>query len=471
MILFLNFILIKYFSCIIVFPFKKILENIFNNINSNNPEYNSTHFLFNYYNELIYTTIKIGDPPQEVNAIITYNDCNFKIGKANKCIYNSEYLSHYNRNLSKGFNYTDYYNFSLSEFAGGHGCSAEDTVYSYTDLSLNKLSKFEKIGFYLGSDTNDELCSIIGFRMLNYATFCGRSNNIIKSFKSNDIISNYDWILNYTSENEGLLILGGNLSELVPKFDAKKLYQTYSIMGGSNFPWMIKISKIECGNYNYSINNYEVNAEINNDYSLIIGGDSYYNYIKVNYFPKYLKQNICYDNLINYYDNHKYHVIECNKEKFEINDIKNFPILSFKMRGDDNNFIFEGKDLFVETKYKYFFNVIFSYSWQESWIFGKPFIKKYPTMIDLEKKIINIYNYYKTEGNEGNTIIIDNNQKLSKKFILYMILIIITLICIFSVLFYFLGKNLNKLRKRKANELDDDYDYSSPEDNHDINIF
>ena len=464
MILLLNLILLKYYSSIIVFPFKKVIDSKFNNINSSNSEYNSTHFLFDNYNELIYTTIKIGDPPQEVNAIITYNDCNFKIGKARKCISNSKYLSHYNSNLSKGFNYTDYYSLPLSEF-GNQGHSAEDTIFAYTDLNLKKLSKFEKIGFYLGSNTNDELCCVIGFRMPNYATFCSESNNIIKSFKSNDIINNYEWILNYTSENEGLLILGGNMSELVKNFDEIKLYKTYSFPGGSNFPWMIKISKLECGENNYSINYNEVNGEINNDYSLIIGGDRYYIYIKDNFFYEYQKQNICSFNIINYYDNYKYYVIECNKEQFGINEIKKFPILSFKMRNYDSKFIFEGKDLFVETKYKYFFNIIFSHSWQENWILGKPFLKKYPTMIDLDNKIIKIYNNNKDERKEKNEKKIENNKKLSKKYIFFLILIIIVLICSFSILFYLLGKNLNKSRKKKANELyDDDYDYESKDE-------
>ena len=124
-----------------------------------------------------------------------------------------------------------------------------------------------------------------------------------------------------------------------------------------------------------------------------------------------------------------------------------------------------GKDLFVETKYKYFFNIIFSYSWQENWILGKPFLKKYPTMIDLDNKIIKIYNN-NNEKKEENEKKIENNKKLSKKYIFFLILIIIVLICSFSILFYLLGKNLNKSRKKKANELhDDDYDYESTDEN------
>ena len=464
------FILFKSFSCFLVFPFKTILGNNFDNINSDSQEYNSTHYLKNNFNKVIYTTIKIGEPPQEVNTIITYNDCNFKIGKARKCIYSSEYLSYYNHNLSKSFNYTDYYNYHLSEFEGNKGQSAEDIIYAYTDLNLKNFAKFENIGFYLGSDTNDSLCGIIGFKIENYATFCYESNNIIKSFKSKDIINNYEWILNYTSEEQGFLILGGDLKDLIPNYKKEKLYNISTIMGGSDFPWMIIISKIECGeNNNTIIISKEVKAEINNDYSLIVGGSSYENYIQNNFFNEYIKQNICSINLINYADNHKYYVYECDKEKFNKSNIDKFPKLAFTPRYYDNKFNFEGKDLFVETKYKYFFNIIFMFPWGDNyWIFGKKFLQKFPTMINFKSKFIQIYN----DDNREESIINNNNynNKLSRKYIILMILLILVLLCIFSTLFYFLGKNLNKLRKKKANEFDDGYDYTSAEEKNAINM-
>ena len=279
------FLLVENSSSIIIFPFKTI-DNI-QGIDSNSKEYNSTHFLNENFEKIIYTKISIGSPPQEVNTIITYNDCNFKIGKARKCIYNTEYLSHYNRNSSNTFNYTDYYTFSINEFEGNKGCSAEETIYAFTDFDLKNYIEFSKIGFYLGSDTNETLCGIIGLRMLDFATFCRESNNIIESFKSVNAINNYQWILNYTSEKEGMLIIGANISELVPNFREELLYNTYSIVGGSMYPWNIKISKIECGPNNKTINYNEANGEINNDYSVIIGSNSYYVYLEDNFFYEY----------------------------------------------------------------------------------------------------------------------------------------------------------------------------------------
>ena len=104
-------------------------------------------------------------------------------------------------------------------------------------------------------------------------------------------------------------------------------------------------------------------------------------------------------------------------------------------------------------------------------------------MVDLSEKIIEIYNNNKEKKDDkGNGKESDNSNnkeqnhnkdkedgKLSTKFIALMELIILVLIFIFSVLFYFIGKNLNKLRKRKANELNDEYDYTSAEQSNSIN--
>ena len=88
-----------------------------------------------------------------------------------------------------------------------------------------------------------------------------------------------------------------------------------------------------------------------------------------------------------------------------------------------------------------------------------------------EKNNTNIKEEETPNKNNGDEPMKNKNEKnvLSTKFIVLMVLIILGLICIFSVLFYFIGKNLNKLRKRKANELNDEYDYTPVVENKTIN--
>ena len=87
-------------------------------------------------------------------------------------------------------------------------------------------------------------------------------------------------------------------------------------------------------------------------------------------------------------------------------------------------------------------------------------------MFDLDSKMIDIYDLYNEEPTKNNENM-NQDSKGIKTFLI--ILLIIVLIIIVGFLGYFLGKNLNKIRKRKANELnDDDYDYTSG-DNKEIN--
>ena len=172
----LTLIIIEFCCTMIIFPFKTI-ENTTGEIKPNNKEYNTSLFVNDYFSQPAYTTIKIGSVPQEVKVILSYNDCGFKIGKSINCLNSERYLSHYNRNLSSDFYYTDDYIKSISEFEN-NGQSAKDSIYAYTDLEMKNLQKFNDIGFYLGTDTNDLLCGIIGFKNFKYKDSCKDINNI-----------------------------------------------------------------------------------------------------------------------------------------------------------------------------------------------------------------------------------------------------------------------------------------------------
>ena len=457
----IQFIIILDISiCIVVFPFKTILKDKNEGINEDSKDYNSTHFMNDYFTRLNYIPMKIGNPPQEVNILLTYQDCGFKIGKAKKCIYLDNYLSYYNRNSSLDFKYTNYSSISMYEFRN-QGSSAEDTICAYTDLELKNLKNFSNIGFYLGTDTNESICGVIGFKMDGFDNNCGKINNIIKSFNSQDVINNYQWVIKYNTIDEGLFILGGEVNEIIKNYDDNNLINVNTIFIGMKYCWGLSLQKIIINN-NQTINTNLKTAEIDNDFSLIKGGYIYYEYIEKNFFKEYYSKDICVKNIWSYDKFYRYYIIECDKEKFGNDDIKKFPNLSFIITNSESILNLEGKDLFTETKYKFFFNVVFPEFWSEQWIFGKIFLKKFPTIIDFDKETIKIYNNYSEK-----TII---NENKNFKFNIFLIIIIIVAFIIFGLLCYLLGKNLNKIRKKKANELnDDDYDYTPAKNDNNIN--
>lgn len=454
--LFVFIFLITYNYSMIIFPFKTAL----NTIDSDDIEYNTTDFANDYYSQPAYTTIKIGNPSQEIKVLLSYNDCGFKIGKSFNCIYDEEYLSHYNRNSSNDFKYTNLYN-KTYEFKDGR--SAEDSIYAYTDLELKNLKKFENIGFYLVTDTNDALCGIIGFRNNNFKFYCDDINNVFSSFKMGQIVNNKDWIIKYTSKDEGLLIFDPEMDKLYQNYDVNKLFITNSEKDYSPDSWTIVIDKVFSKNVNGSVIKKPQKAEINNDFGLLEGsGDYYYNITKT-YFGEYIKKRICnLDELkVGIYT---YFGIECDKTKFGIEDLKQFPTLSLQLVCFQTEFTLDYKDLFTETKHKYFFNFIFNKFIIERWVLGKPFLRKYPLLINFDSQTIGYYNgQFKTKP----TDVIDTgtNYIFSEKFLIIIIIIIFILIIIAGVTCFFIGKRLNKIRKRKANELNDDFDYTSSNDN------
>ena len=81
------FFLFNISSSIIIYPFKTAYVNKNGEIDKNSKEYNVTHFMNEYYNRSLYIKLEIGNPPQEIKTILTYDDCSFVIGRSKQCIY------------------------------------------------------------------------------------------------------------------------------------------------------------------------------------------------------------------------------------------------------------------------------------------------------------------------------------------------------------------------------------------------
>ena len=448
-----SLILISIDASSIIFPFKTVSK--IGNITSKDINYNISHFANEHYSLPAYTEIKIGSPPQNVKFILTNDDCGFKIGKARKCLYNSDYVSHYNRNKSSNFKYTDKYTKKNSEFENGHSCS--DNFAFVTEISdLDKKVVFGDIGFYLGTDTNEEICGVIGLELNQYKLYCDSMNNIFESLKNNKIIQKQNWIIKYTSKYEGIFIISPDLSQIINNYDENKLIVTNTEKKFSGNSWTIMIDKVSSEGFNKTINKKTVKAEINNDMDLIEGDWDYYYHITLNYFKNYIQNKICKLEEITIGVYH-YFAIECDKDKFNIDDMKQFPELTLTLLCFNTDFKLNYKDLFYETKYKYFFNIIFNKFIFERWVLGKPFLRKYPMVINYEDQTIGYYN----ENIEIKTDKKINVNYKGRKFYFYLlILLALVLFFIIGIIFYFVGKNKNKMKKRRANELlDDDFDY------------
>ena len=143
--------------------------------------------------------------------------------------------------------------------------------------------------------------------------------------------------------------------------------------------------------------------------------------------------------------------------------IKQFKGIHFKHNDLSIDFFLDYNDLFINKNNKYFFLIAFKPSSNTNWIIGYPFFKKFEFVFQPEGKLIGTYFDYPKNKNTSN-----NNNGLNTSMILLICFVGILLIIIF-VLVYFLYKLITKkFKKKRANELDDNFDYSPPTDDNKI---
>ena len=142
-----------------------------------------------------------------------------------------------------------------------------------------------------------------------------------------------------------------------------------------------------------------------------------------------------------------YYIYVCDNEiksKFNL-----FPDLIFYLQNSNYNFTFGYEDLFMLKNNKYYFNVIFV-GGLNNWRFGLPFFLKYQLVFNQDTKQIGFYTNF-TKKEEKNYIY--NNIWFWIGISAVVIGIIIA--TVFMTKKYFENKN----RRKRANELDDGYDY------------
>ena len=240
------------------------------------------------------------------------------------------------------------------------------------------------------------------------------------------------------------------------KFNEKQIVQLYS----NNFQWVIYFKYI----YYFYKNNTNTNTisqkrsiygnrvEIDFNNLLIYGPSLYYTYIERDFFNEYLSLNICH-----IYTDDNIEGIFCEKsENFGIENLKLFPTLYFEYAELNYTFEFNYQDLFLEKDNKFWFLIVIDINAEiDEWYIGFSLLKKYQFVFNQDSKTIGFYNPdLEVETNR-------NSNSSSNKYILYIIIFIswIVFICIG----FFIGKYFYKKykTKKRANELDDNYEYLS----------
>lgn len=180
----------------------------------------------------------------------------------------------------------------------------------------------------------------------------------------------------YNEESGGEFIIGDNLSKYQPtkfkedQYNTRYFFSEYFFEYDKifmNYSFNNKISYLNLSDTN---NLSEKKAKININSGVIIGTETYKNYIHNNFFEPLIIINICKLNLMKYETNdeklgNEFYVYECNyaqitgkNNKNNKNYFNDFPNLVFNSKGFGYNFELTKEDLFKQTFnkiYKYYF--------------------------------------------------------------------------------------------------------------------
>ena len=409
----LSFIYINLtYESYIVYPFKKSTKE-----KKSYPE--------NLLQNDLEITLKIGTPPQSVDLnlrsrIYTFFVTSSQVNLPYKLFNEKESTSLVQ--ISK--RETNFTNMEYSK-----GLKISESIY-INDKELKGIT------LMLGTELAYNECGALGLRLIN-SHESSNDLSFIYQIKKYANLDSYTFTLKYKNDEEGDLIIGAYPHVYDNKFNEKNFFYSKAGSNKNGVNWVLNFDIIKYNNK--SVNVGSKKSLINIEYELIQAPFKYKNYFKNNFYGDRCSEK--------FNDRRNVTIVHCSSNF----DITSFKDLIFELKDIETQFVFTYKDLFIKENNEYIFGIVFDEdvdAKDPTWIFGKPFMKKYELVYDLDRKIIGLYK----EGNES-------PSEKSKVNILFIILLVILILAV-AGLSYFIFFYLKKTRKSRAFELNDDnFDY------------
>lgn len=444
---------INFINSLVVFPFKTYIPDY---SSSDDSAYN---FLKTHINNTIYIEIEIGTPSQKIPAKILSDEYGFFIFNK-KCTIPSSFKTLEQSNTYMEKKIVDYlYKFKTqNDMTYGNDIIklpmmndnkkyltqiTIDVMYSPNKEKNNYSNKNDK-NYFSDNENHDYTCACLGIKgSKSYAN--NFEINFISQLYEKQIIDNQYFSLQFSSDNEGVFIIGGEPHEFDPKnFAESQIRRINSIENNFLIFWQIHPDKIYFSKNN-EFYNMTTNLICTLEYNLgvIYGSENYYSMINNHFFNDYVNNGNCHKEIIN----NKYTIFYCDNKKI----IKNFPSLFLYVKQFLYSFELTYEDLFVEKNGKFYFLIIFDNNNNGQWKLGKPFLKKYTLVYNYNDKTIGFYNENLS------------NRKNKSSFMFYFFIGVLTII--FGGLGFILGKKVyDKVRRKRINELEDEYNYKMNKD-------
>ena len=480
------FLIHKKINCFYVLPFDTIFIK--------DETINATDYHTKLVQSELYVNLSIGTPEQKIKTILKMDKYGFLIYEGALNYNKSETYEKVDEDLriswlfsyisipSKdhlylpSFNtYNDLYNTINTN---------NDNINNYNIHKTNK-TVFLRIQQKPGTSHNFNKMfnnyGIIGLKFNNYSIF--NAPEFILSLKAINETKTYSFSFKFESykknnfainNNKGYFIFG---EELIDDENEKdNINYTICEKYGSSIIWGLRFdniyTKLNKDKDEIIENNFtQKRSEIYINFPYLIGTDEYFRYINKTFFNELIDKKVFYcNNLIK--DGNIYSYVCDSKSKYFMDYLDtNFPELIFEYKELGINFTLNKNDLFAYNHYNdsdtnlYFLiinNLETDHSYYYSWVLGIPFLKKYRLSFNYDTKMIG---YYRNDGKIIEKEKNNNNNKVNFfESTVFKIIIIIILVIIIFVLGMLFQKTFQKNRKKKANELDDNYEYEPYKD-------
>ena len=343
-----------------------------------------------------------------------------------------------------------------------HGYATEKNEIGLNVIKGSKYDSAEVGGYMYSSKHNLINSKNLGKYDLKYIIKNGGYNieektNLINQLKTNNIISSYAFTIKIDKTNDlnGSIIIGGYPHELDPKHYKEKFFIYDSVdIKFSYYYWNYIFKDIFYGNQKLE---WAKNVEFSLEFPFILSVWNYLKYLDEKFFKNEKYAKYCGEEKVG-----DYYIKYCSKEVIQNFETIYFYLSNKYIKENQTDYIeFNYTDLFVKSSFNddiYLFQMTFADN-SYKWIFGKPLFKKYCTVFDQDKRIFGFY----TETSEYNN---DENKEENKsdgfKNWLYLVIILASIFFIFCIILIviFLKKYPFNKRKKKANELEDDYEYN-----------
>lgn len=465
------------------------------------PNYSSTNFINDFFTNNLLVEIRLGTPIQDIYSVLN---------PSSSCFTFIEKMKSNNINKNQISKYTPKKSLTFLLNKNTKGMTAED-LFLFKDENNKNILKNIHIPFSLDLDLGEinEETEFIGELGLNskFGLKDRKCPNFMSELKKKKNIKEKIFSLVYNYETEGYLFIGNSLYNIdANKYKKNNFFKINVNRDKNGVKWNIIFDKVYIhdsfleGNSTLSnksnggkiyLNAKQVNIKI--DQKIIIGTSEYKKMIDNLYFNKLIKSNICKYEIIPF-NSRNYYIYSCTALLFATFETSypdddyyqepvyhylHFPSLIFQSYTLRYSFELKYEQLFQLLGERFYFMVIFDSDEEnrnsQEWTIGEQFIKKHTFSFNIDRKSILFYNEKQFNDKfEENDIFeganeIDILSKRDNKNIFIIIILIVGAIC-FSILSFYLGIKIRERRKKRANELRDEYEYISEGETNNISI-